>query len=127
MSATEVDAYLAALDETQRSTLLHLRADLVALLPDAEQCISYGAPAFRLEGKLVAGFSASTSHLSYLPHSGTVLAALDPAVLAGYGWSKGALKFPIDVPLDRGLVATLVKARLGELAATEAEPPLGRP
>jgi uncharacterized protein YdhG (YjbR/CyaY superfamily) len=120
MSTTEIDHYLEALDDAHRAPLSHLRADLAALLPDAEQCLSYGAPAFRLKGKLVAGFSASTSHLSYLPHSGTVLAALDPAVLKGYTWTKGALKFPVGERLDRDLVTTLVNARLSEILGTEA-------
>ena len=118
MSAAEIDHYLEALDDAHSAPLVQLCADLLALLPDAEQCLSYGAPAFRLKGKLVAGFSASTSHLSYLPHSGTVLAALDLAVLEGYSWSKGALKFPIGEPLDRDLVTVLVNARLREISGT---------
>jgi uncharacterized protein YdhG (YjbR/CyaY superfamily) len=118
MSSAEIDKYLESLDDAHRALLSQLRADLVALLPDSEQGLSYGAPAFRVNGRLVAGFSASTSHLSYLPHSGTVLAALDPAVLEGYTWSKGALRFPIDGPLDASLVASLVSARLAEIADT---------
>jgi len=48
----------------------------MAILPDAEQCISYVMPAFRLRGKTVAGFAAFKNHLSYLPHSGSVLPQL---------------------------------------------------
>ena len=118
MSAAEIDAYLAELDEAKRAPLEQLRADLVALLPHAEQGISYGAPAFRIDGKLVAGFSSSASHLSYLPHSGTLLAALDPSLLNDYAWSKGALKFSTGRPLDHDLVAILVSARLSEISAT---------
>ncbi len=117
MTAAEIDAYLAGLDEPKRGTLAQLRSDLLAVLPDAEQGISYGVPAFRVGGKLVAGFAAAAKHVSYLPHSGTVLGALDPAVLEGYSWSKGALSFGIDVPLPRAMVETLVAARLAEIAA----------
>ncbi len=49
-------------------------------------------PAFRVGGTLVAGLSASANHLSYLPHSGTVLTTME-ADLVGYRWSKGALRF----------------------------------
>lgn len=116
MSSAEVDAYLAGLDEVKRETLERLRADILAVLPDAEQGLSYGAPAFRVRGALVAGFVASSKHLSYLPHSGTVLTDLDPHALEHYSWSKGALRFPVDEPLPATLVATLIRARQAELA-----------
>lgn len=116
MTAAEIDAYLASLSEPKRTTLARLRADILTAAPDAEQGISYGAPAFRVGGALVAGFSAAAKHVSYLPHSGTLLGALDPALLEGFAWSKGALKFAVDAPLPPELVTTLVAARLTEIA-----------
>ena len=115
MSSDLIDDYLAALDETRRASLEQLRADILSFVPEAEQGLSYSVPAFRLGGKLVAGFSAATRHLSYLPHSGSVLASLDPAVLAGFEWSKGALRFAVDEPLPRVLVGMLIAARRSEL------------
>ena len=76
MSTKEVDDYLAGLDEPKRRTLEQLRASISALLPDAEQGLAYGVPAFKVGGKAVAGFTAAKDHLSYLPHSGSVLAEL---------------------------------------------------
>ena len=76
MSAAEIDAYLNQLDEPKRSTLSQLRCDILAAIPDAEQCISYAAPAFKVDGKTIAGFAAFKSHLSYLPHSGSVFREL---------------------------------------------------
>ncbi len=118
MTAAEIDAYLARLDEPHRGTLAALRDLLVELLPDAEQGLSYAAPAFRVGGTPVAGFSAAARHVSYLPHSGTALTALaasDPAALEGVGWSKGAVRLPADAPPPRALIAALVAARLAEL------------
>ena len=83
MAQDEIDAYLAALEEPQRTTLEQLRTVILEVVPDAEQGLAYGAPAFKVEGKTVAGFAASKNHLSYLPHSGSVLAELGDAV-AGY-------------------------------------------
>ena len=51
-------------------------------VPDADQGLSYGMPAFKVQGKTVAGFAAFTNHLSYLPHSGSVLAELGNEVVA---------------------------------------------
>ena len=109
-----VDEYLEAAPEPQRSTLLALRADLRDLLPDAEEGLSYGVPAFKVGGAPVAGYAQFTAHCGYYPHSGDVLAGL-AEYLEGYDWAKGTLRFPIDRPLPRDLVARLVAARLAEL------------
>jgi uncharacterized protein YdhG (YjbR/CyaY superfamily) len=114
MAAREIDHYLAALDEQKRRTLETLRESILEAVPDAEQCISYGAPAFKVRGKTVAGFAAFKEHLSYLPHSGAVLATLADDV-AGYETSKGALRFAVDTPLPKPLVKKLVTARMREL------------
>ena len=115
MTADEADVYVADLDEPKRSTLDQFRQTILSIVPDAEQGLSYGAPAFKLGGKAVAGFSASKSHLSYLPHSGTVLESLDPGLLADYEFSKGALKFPVDEPLPKSLVEQLIAVRRQEI------------
>ena len=117
MSSDEIDRYLAGLDNRTRGTLEELRRTLLELLTDADQGLSYGVPAFRVGGKLVAGFSVAKHHLSYLPHSGTVLSTMSPADLEGHDASKGALKFTNDRPLSRELVTKLVAARQAEIAA----------
>ena len=57
MSKNEVDRYLALLEEPKRSTLDALRRTILDIVPEASQCISYGVPAFRLQGKVIAGIS----------------------------------------------------------------------
>jgi len=110
----EIDEYLSTLDEPKRSTLEELRRTILEIVPDAEQCISYGMPAFKVRGKAVAGFAAFKTHLSYFPHSGSVLPAL-PEDVAGYAGSKGTLQFAVDTPLPRPLVEKLIAVRLSEL------------
>ncbi len=114
MAQDEIDAYLAALEEPKRSTLEQLRTVILEVVPDAEQGLAYGAPAFKVRGKTVAGFAAFKNHLTYLPHSASVLAQLGDAV-ARYETSKGSLKFAIDQPLSKRLVVTLIAARMREL------------
>ena len=94
-----------------------LRGTIRGLLPEAEECIAYGSPAFKVGGRAVAGFAAFKDHLSYLPHSGTVLASMQ-GDLDGDEWSKGALKFPVDAPLPGALVSKLVAARLRSWASS---------
>ncbi len=114
MARGDVDAYLQQIEEPKRSTLEHLRRTILEIVPDAEECISYAAPAFRVRGKVVAGFAAFKNHLSYLPHSGSVLPELADE-LAAYRTSSGALQFAVDEPLPRALVEKLIAVRMRQL------------
>jgi uncharacterized protein YdhG (YjbR/CyaY superfamily) len=114
MAPREIDDYLAGLDEPKRATLQELRQTILAIVPEAEECISYGMPAFRLEGNVIAGFAAFKNHLSWLPHSGSVLGELRDE-LAGYKSTPGSLHFPIDRPLPKSLVRKLIAVRLNEV------------
>jgi uncharacterized protein YdhG (YjbR/CyaY superfamily) len=71
-------------------------------------------PAFRVRGKVVAGFAAFTNHLAYMPHSGEVLASLGD-LLDGYERTSGSLHFAVDEPLPDDLVRRLVEAKLASL------------
>jgi uncharacterized protein YdhG (YjbR/CyaY superfamily) len=113
MSKQEIDEYLNALEEPKRSTLTQLRNTIMAIVPDAEQGISYGMPAFKLRGKTIAGFAAFKNHLSYLPHSGLVIPQLADET-EGYAGTKGSLHFPVDRPLPESLVEQLLAARMAE-------------
>lgn len=114
MSVHDVDEYLAALEQPKRATLERLRRTILEIVPGAEQCISYGMPAFRVDGKVVAGFAAFKNHLSYFPHSGSVLPELADE-LVGFTTTKGALQFGIDKPLPKALVRKLIAVRRRQL------------
>jgi uncharacterized protein YdhG (YjbR/CyaY superfamily) len=111
VSAQEIDEYLADLDEGKRATLAQLRQTILDVLPEAEQGISYGLPAFKIHGKTIAGFAAFKNHLSYLPHSGSVFPQLRDE-LKGYVTSSGALRFDIGDALPAPLVEKLIAVRL---------------
>jgi uncharacterized protein YdhG (YjbR/CyaY superfamily) len=117
VSAEEVDEYLRGLDEPKRSTLQTLRRTILEILPEAEQVISYRVPAFRVSGKIVAGFAAFKDHLSYLPFSGSVLGQLADE-LRGYTMTKSSLHLPVDRPLPKSVVERLIAVRLAERRET---------
>ena len=91
-----------------------MRRSILKIVPDADECISYAVPAFKVNGKVVAGFAAFKGHLSYLPHSGSVFPELT-SDLVGYRYSSGALQFPIDTPLSPTLIGKLIAVRLRQL------------
>ena len=121
MTAKEIDEYLANVDEPKRSTLNELRRSILEIVPDAEQCISYKMPAFRVDGKVVAGFAAFKNHVAYLPHSGSVLNHLADD-LVGYTMTPGSLHMPVDRVIPRALVEKLIAVRMRQLEKSYARP-----
>lgn len=113
--ASEVDSYLAKLSADKRATLEKVRKAIRAAAPRAEEGMSYGMPAF-LQGKPIAGYSASAAHCSYFPMSGAVTALLADE-LEGYEVSKGGFRFPIGKAPPATLIKKLVKARMAEIEA----------
>lgn len=114
MTADDIDRYLAGLEEPKRSTLEEMRRRILEVIPDAEQCLSYAVPAFKVNGRVVAGLAAFKSHLSYLPHSGSVLSTVREQT-GGYSQTKSALHFAVDAPLPRDLVRELVETKLRDI------------
>ena len=108
-----IDEYLAGLSPENRAALEKVRRAIHAAAPRAEECISYGMPAFRLNGELIAGFKATANHCSFHPMSGDTVATLK-ADLSGYETSKGTIKFSASAGLPSTLVRKLVKARIAE-------------
>jgi uncharacterized protein YdhG (YjbR/CyaY superfamily) len=111
--ATTIDEYLASVTGERRAALEKLRKTIRSIIPKAEECISYSMPAFRLDGRVVAGFAATAKGCSYFPFSGSTLRTL-AADLKGYGGTKGSLHFDPAKPLPATLVRKLIKARIAE-------------
>lgn len=112
---TTIDEYLAAVPADQRAALEKLRKAIQASAPEAEECISYGLAAFRLDGKALVGFGAAASHCAFYPMSATTVGAHRDD-LAGYDTSKGTVRFPANKPLPAALVRKLIRARIAENA-----------
>lgn len=108
-----IDEYLAGLSPENRAALQKVRRAVHAAAPGAAECISYGMPAFRLNGKLIGGFTAAENHCSFHPMSGETVATLK-ADLAGYETGRGTIRFPARAGLPATLVRKLVKARIAE-------------
>lgn len=111
---TPIDDYLRSVPEDRRGALEDLRAKIRSVVPDAEECISYGMPAFRVEGGVVAGFQATKKGGSYYPFSGSTLGTVARFV-STYDQTKSALHFLPEKPLPMTLVRRLIKARMAEI------------
>jgi len=115
MTAQTIDEYLAPVPDDQRHALGRLRELIRAAAPEAIETISYGRPAFQLDGRYFVGFGVTRNGCSFF----TGRAPLDAhaAALAGYRTWKGTINFRSDQPLPADLVTTLVHARVAEFRA----------
>jgi uncharacterized protein YdhG (YjbR/CyaY superfamily) len=112
---TPIDEYLQSVPDNRRRVLEDLRVKIRSVVPDAEECISYGMPAFRVHGAVVAGFLATKKGCSYFPFSGSTLETVARFVRC-YDQTKSALHFSPDEPLPMTLVRRLIKSRMAEIA-----------
>jgi uncharacterized protein YdhG (YjbR/CyaY superfamily) len=113
--AANTDEYLARVNEEHRAALGKLRKIIKSVAPQAEECISYGMPAFRLNGLLV-GFSSTLKHCAFYPMGGGAVKEFQNE-LKDFDTSKGTIRFQPEKPLPVALVKKIVKARMAQNAA----------
>ena len=112
-----IEAYLAALGETQQTALTRVVGAIRAGLPGAEESISYGIPTFKIDGHAVLYCAAFTAHYSVYPATAALVAALGDA-LASYEYNgKGTIRFPLDGRVPTALITRIARLRAAEDAA----------
>ena len=105
-----IDDYLALLPADKRAALEKLRKTIKAAVPEAEECISYQVPAFKLRGRMLVAFGAGSNHCAFYPGSYPIEA--HESDLKAYETSKGTIRFDPSAPLPALLVRKLVKSRI---------------
>lgn len=106
-----VDEHLAALPAAQRELLQHVREVIARVVPDAEETISYGMPAFSRRGRFFLSYAGWKRHCSIYPLTDEFLAQ-HRAELEGYGRTKGSLHFTPQRPLPDRLIEELALAEV---------------
>ncbi|MBI2078962.1 MAG: DUF1801 domain-containing protein [Euryarchaeota archaeon] len=115
-----VETYLARLEPKPRRALRRVTKAVLEAAPGAVEAMSYGMPAYKLDGKGIAGFAAFKDHLSFFPMSGTIVGPMKRD-LAGVKTSTGTVQFSSEKPLPAALVKKLVKTRIAEIRRRKAK------
>ena len=114
-TAKTIDEYLATVSDDERAALEKLRRAIKSAAPEAEECISYQIPAFRLGGRMLVAFGAAANHCAFYPGAHPLEAHNDE--LEAYDTSEGTVRFQVVSPLPATRVWKLVKTRIAERAA----------
>lgn len=105
----DTDEYIAGFPKEVQKILQEVRATIRKAAPTAEESISYGMPAYKLNGPLVY-FAAYDRHIGfYATPTGHKEFEKE---LAGYKQGKGSVQFPIDEPMPLSLITKIVKFRV---------------
>lgn len=107
-----VDEYLSDFPEATRLILEKIRAVIKAVAPEAEESVSYGMPAYKLNGRPLVYFAGYEKHIGFYA-TPTGHAAFSEE-LSKYKQGKGSVQFPVNEPMPLDLISRIVKFRAEE-------------
>ena len=111
--AATVDEYIQSFPEDVQPILEELRKTVHKAAPEMAETVSYGMPAFRLNGKCLIYLAAWKKHISLYP-----IPRGDEAFkkeIAPYIGGKGSLHFKLSQPIPYDLVEKVVRFQIAEL------------
>ena len=116
MATKSVAEYIAAQPKPSQRVLRQVRSVIRKALPEAEEVISYGMPAYRLHGYIALYFAGWRDHYSLYPVNARLVAALAPSSASYDVNDKGTIRFPLSEPVPEKLIAGIAKLKANEAA-----------
>jgi uncharacterized protein YdhG (YjbR/CyaY superfamily) len=108
-----IDEYIATFPKEVQDVLEKIRSAIRESAPKAEEAISYGIPAFRLNGSRGSVYFAGwKNHIGFYPTPSGIEAFKKE--LAPFKQEKGSVQFPLDKPIPYDLVKKIVRYRVTE-------------
>ncbi|HRG09268.1 MAG TPA: DUF1801 domain-containing protein [Cyclobacteriaceae bacterium] len=112
--AASIDEYIAAFPKETQVQLKQMRAIIHKAAPRAEEKISYGMPAFSLNGKNLIYFAGYKQHIGLYGVPDTKEFQQEFAAYKTSG--KGTIQFPLGKPLPVALITRIVKYRIQKIS-----------
>lgn len=109
-----VDDYLQGVEPERRAALERIRAIVRQVVPDVEEALSYGMPAFKYRKRPLLGFTARPHHLSVHPFSPAVIESLRHELVL-QDLSKGTIRFTLDNPIPEATLREIIARRMAEI------------
>lgn len=112
IKATTIDEYIVGFPAQTKAYLNQIREAIQKAVPEAEECISYAMPAFKLKGKPLVYFAGYKGHIGfYATPTGHKAFEKDLSI---YKQGKGSVQFPLNKPMPLDLITRITKFRIEE-------------
>lgn len=105
-----IDEYIQNFPEPTQKKLQEVRKLINKLVPDGEECISYGIPTIKLKKKNLIHFAGYKEHIGLYPGAKTIETFLPE--LNDYNTSKGTIQFPLSEKLPSDLIKRITIFRV---------------
>jgi len=112
-----VAQYIAAQPKASQRVLRNVRSVIRKALPDADEVISYGMPAYKQHGYVVLYFAGWREHYSLYPVNARLIASVKPQAATYEVNDKGTIRFPLSKPVPARMIAAIAKLKANEAAA----------
>jgi uncharacterized protein YdhG (YjbR/CyaY superfamily) len=106
-----IDEYISQFPDMIQKILEELRENIKKAAPQAQECINYQMPTFKLHGNLVH-FAAYKNHIGFYPTPSGI--EKFKKELSVYKGAKGSVQFPIEEALPLSLITRIVEFRVKE-------------
>ncbi len=114
-NSKNVDQYILQHHEGIQIILQNIRAIIKKVAPDAVESISYGMPAYKIDGQPLVYFAAFPNHIGF--YATPVTHEAFAAELGKYKTGKGSVQFPLSQPIPYDLISKLTKYKLDKLTS----------
>lgn len=107
------DEYISSFPKATQILLQEVRETIKNAAPNANESISYGMPAYKLNGKALVYFAGYKNHIGF--YATPTGHAEFTEELAKYKQGKGSVQFSINEPMPLDLITKIVKFRVSEV------------
>jgi uncharacterized protein YdhG (YjbR/CyaY superfamily) len=101
------DKYIESFPVEIRERLNEIRKVIFEIAPSVTEGISYGMPAYGLNGKQFVYYAGYKKHIGFYPEAEGITAFKEK--LTDYKTSKGAVQFPLNKPLPLDLIREMIR------------------
>lgn len=108
----DIEKYILQFPEDVQEILRQIRELIKTIVPDAEELMAYGMPAYKSNKKPLVYFAAFKNHIGFYATPSGHSKFQDE--FSKYKQGKGSVQFPLDKPIPYELIEKIVKFRVDE-------------
>jgi uncharacterized protein YdhG (YjbR/CyaY superfamily) len=112
VKAKSVEEYIDSFPDKTQKSLKQVRKAIIAAAPKSVEDISYGMPAYKLNGKPLVYFGGYEKHIGF--YATPTGHKKFEKQLSKYKQGKGSVQFPLDEAMPLKLITDIVKFRVAE-------------